>query len=99
LTINHINAGFNCCPFDLSCQVSVINDTIMIRETEKEQGCNCLCLFDLDIELKDVDPKKYQVRFIEPYAEGQAPLMFEMDLSAQNEDEICVIRKMYPWGG
>lgn len=96
--MNHINAGFNCCPISLSCEVSANNDTIIIREKEKEQGCNCNCLFDLDIELQGVDQNKYQVRFIEPYAVGQEELIFEMDLTSGNEGEYCVVRRGYPWG-
>jgi hypothetical protein len=98
LIMNHINAGFNCCPEKISCEVSENNDTITIREKEKEQGCDCNCLFDLDIELNGVVQAKYIVNFIEPYAEGQEQLIFEMDLTSGNEGEYCVTRKGYPWG-
>jgi len=98
LTMNHINAGFNCCPESLTCIVSENNDTIIIREKEKEQGCDCNCLFDLDIELTGIDKKNYFVKFIEPYAEAQVQLVFEMDLTANVEGEYCVTRKGYPWG-
>jgi hypothetical protein len=99
IIMKHINAGFNCCPGGLSCEVTTHNDTIIIRESEKEQGCNCNCLFDLDIKFQNVDPNKYIVKFIEPYAEGQEELVFEMDLTSINEGEYCVVRKGYPWGG
>jgi hypothetical protein len=97
--MNHINAGFNCCPLKIYCEIVTIGDTIIIHEFEKEQGCNCECLFDLDIELQGIDQNKYQVRFAEPYAEGQPELIFEMDLTSGNEGEYCVVRKGYPWGG
>ena len=96
--MTHINSGFNCCPGGLYCKVSTNNDTIIIKEFENEQGCDCNCLFDLDIELKGIDQNKYQVRFVEPYAEGQEQLIFEMDLTSGNEGEYCVVRKGYPWG-
>jgi hypothetical protein len=95
--MNHFNAGFNCCPAGLRCEVSTKEDTIIIREFEKEQGCNCNCLFDLDIELNNVDPENYVVKFIEPYAAGQTALIFEMDLTHFTEGEYCVVRKGYPW--
>jgi hypothetical protein len=98
LQFHHINAGFNCCPEGLYCEISSSNDTIFIQEFEKEQACNCDCLFDLDIELQGVASKIYQVRFIEPYIQGQEELFFEMDLSSGNEGEYCVTRKVYPWG-
>lgn len=98
LIMVHYNAGFNCCPGELSCEVSIAGDTIIITEFEKEQMCNCNCLFDLDIELNNVDQENYMVKFIEPYAEGQAQLLFDMDLSSSSEGEYCVVRKGYPWG-
>jgi len=96
--MTHINSGFNCCPGGLYCKVSSNNDTIIIEEFENEQGCNCNCLFDLDIELSGIVQAKYIVKFIEPYAEGQAELIFEMDLTSGNEGEFCVERTGYPWG-
>jgi hypothetical protein len=98
LNMTHINAGFNCCPGEIFCDVSVNNDTIIIAESEKEQSCNCLCLFDLDIELQGVDEDIYIVKFIEPYAGDQEKLIFEMDLTSGTEGEFCVIRKGEPWG-
>ena len=34
LVIKHINAGFNCCPEKISCTISLIGDTISVRESE-----------------------------------------------------------------
>jgi hypothetical protein len=96
--MKHINAGFNCCPLSLSCEISFSNDTIIIRELEQDHACNCECLFDLDLQLDGIHRIKYIVRFIEPYAEGQEQLIFEMDLSSGNEGEYCAVRKEYPWG-
>jgi hypothetical protein len=98
VTIKHINAGFNCCPGIISCEVSSGHDTIFIRESEQYQQCNCECLFDLDIELAGIYQNKYKVVFIEPYAEGQEQLIFEMDLAYVIAGEVCVVRKGYPWG-
>jgi hypothetical protein len=98
IIMKHFNAGFNCCPIELYCEVTVAGDTIIISESEKEQNCNCLCLFDLDIELQNINPDKYIVKFIEPYAEGMPPLIFEMDLTENDEGEYCIYRERYPWG-
>jgi hypothetical protein len=95
--MNHVNAGFNCCQKKY-CELSTNNDTIIIHEFENGLACDCLCLFDLDIEIEGVNQKKYQVRFIEPYAKGQTELIFEMDLTSGNEGEYCVERMGYPWG-
>lgn len=98
LNINHINAGFNCCPKSLYCKVSLNNDTILIQEFEKEALCNCICLYDLTIEINDLTAKKYTLHVIEPYAQGLDPLCFDINLSAKKTGSYSVIRKQYPWG-
>jgi hypothetical protein len=98
LSMQHVSAGFNCCPAEIYCEIFTHNDTIIIKELEKEQACNCLCLFDLNVEVNKVDQSKYVLKFVEPYAEGQKELIFEMDLTSVYEGEYCVTRKGYPWG-
>ena len=98
LILKHVNAGFNCCPESLYCAVSLNNDTIIVQEFEKEALCDCNCLYDLDIELNGVEPKRYYIKIIEPYAIGQEKLNFELDLGPSNEGSYCVTRKGYPWG-
>lgn len=98
LNLKHINAGFNCCPESLYCEVSVVGDTIIIEEFEQAALCYCNCLFDLDIKLNGISPKMYYVKIIEPYAEDQEKLNFEMDLENDSRGSYCVTRKLYPWG-
>ncbi len=98
LIIEHINAGFNCCPGELSCSSDINNDIITITEKEESAQCNCNCLFDLNIEIKSVVKKKFTVIIAEPYRGEQAELKFEIDLNTEIEGEYCVIRNKYPWG-
>lgn len=98
LYIKHINAGFNCCPDSLYCNVSVSNDTITIQEFERYDFCNCNCLYDLYIEIEGVASQEYQIVFIEPYIRAQEQLIFGVDLSTQQEGIYCVTRNVYPWG-
>ncbi len=98
LILKHINAGFNCCPESLYCTVSLSNDTIIVEEFEKESSCNCICLYDLDIELNGVESKTYYIKIIEPYAIDEEKLNFELDLKNITEGSFCVTRKHYPWG-
>ena len=98
LTLHHINAGFNCCPDSLYCEISINADTITIEEFEKESLCHCNCLYDLDIEIEGVDTKKYYLKFIEPYAGEQEKLFFNLNTEEENEGMYCVTRKLYPWG-
>jgi len=98
LTLKHINAGFNCCPDSLYCKIELKGDTILIQEFEKTAQCDCNCLYDLDIDINGVDLKKYQVKFVEPYAIGQNKIEFEIDLLKVTNGTYCVFRKLYPWG-
>lgn len=98
LTLKHINAGFNCCPDSLYVKISSNGDTIIIQEYEANAQCDCNCLYDLEIELNDVKAKKYQIRFIEPYATDQQELLFGADLINNKMGKFCVTRKQYPWG-
>lgn len=70
----------------------------MIQEYEKVADCKCECLYDLEIEVNGVDFKKYQIKFIEPYALEQDKLDFEVDLTKDSNGTYCVTRKQYPWG-
>ena len=98
LLITHMNAGFNCAPGDLSIRVNISNDTIIIEEFESSNFANCNCLFDLDIEIKGIEAKSYQIKFIEPYRGNQEPLIFGVDFSTQTAGIVCVPRLEYPWG-
>ena len=98
LTLKHINSGFNCCPDSLYCKIELHGDTILIREYEKSALCHCNCLYDLDIAINNVDIKKYQVKFIEPYSADMEKLIFEIDPADNPDGSYCVTRKLYPWG-
>lgn len=98
LMLKHLNAGFNCCPESLWFVVTYRNDSIVIQEFEKNTGCKCNCLYDLDIEVEGLEPGKYQLCLIEPYLGTQQPLTIELDLLAQKQGSFCVSRNIYPWG-
>lgn len=98
LILRHLNAAFNCCPDSLWCKVILKNDTIIIQEFEKNKGCKCDCLYDLDLEVRGIESGKYQVQLIEPYAEGQDEICFKMDLLNRKQGSHCVQRTKYPYG-
>ena len=98
LILRHLNAPFNCCPDSLWCTVILKNDTIIIQEFEKNKGCKCDCLYDLDIEIEGIEPGKYQLQLIEPYVEEQNEICFEMDLLNHKQGSYCVNRTQYPYG-
>jgi hypothetical protein len=93
LTLKHINANFNCCADSLYCEIELKGDTIMIEEFEESAICNCICMYDLEIEVDSVEMKGYQVKFIERYVGDQEKLVFGIDLAAAASGSYSVIRK------
>lgn len=98
LKLNHINAGFNCCPGKITADISINSDAIIINEKEKEAGCHCNCLFDIDYEFKNLDSWTFRIVVVEPYRPvEEAVLEFNVDLKNQPSGKFCVERKNYPW--
>lgn len=98
LNLKHINTGFNCCPEKLYCDISIEGDTIIIEESERKQDCNCLCLYDMEAEVYNVEAKSYIIKYIEPYIGDYDELIFEIDLSVNISGNYCMERNNYPWG-
>ncbi|UCG51377.1 MAG: hypothetical protein JSW58_14490 [Candidatus Latescibacterota bacterium] len=98
MLLTHINAGFNCCPV-IGADITIVGNVITITETEIEGLCDCLCLFDLDYEIRNLPPGEYEIVVIEPYLqEGDDPLEFTAELFAAPSGSFCVERDHYPWG-
>jgi hypothetical protein len=97
LSITHINAGFNCCPDEIYCTFIVEADTLIITERETSALCDCNCLFDLELEISDVQSASYIIKFDEPYCYDQEKLLFPVNLADQPTGSVCVVRKQYPW--
>jgi len=98
LTLKHINAGFNCCPGEITADIDIENHVITVVEHESEHGCRCLCLFDVDYKIEHIEPGAYEIKFVEPYTEaGDDPLAFTCDLSQATSGTYCVERTHYPW--
>jgi hypothetical protein len=99
LVLRHINAGFNCCPGEITAEIDFNNSLITISEREQEQGCKCLCLFDLDYELINLAPGVYTLRIIELYVEGgDQELELTLELLSATSGTFCLQRNYYPWG-
>jgi hypothetical protein len=102
LTMTHGNAGFNCCPENLSAQFSFDGSTITVTESETfgEYGpCLCMCLFDLEFRINNLPPGQYRIVFVEPNRDDPDPALdFMVDLSQPTGTVHCVERHNYPWG-
>jgi hypothetical protein len=75
LTLKHTNAKFNCCLDFLYADISLVNDTILIKEVENlTVPCNCVCKYDLDMLITGVAAKKYTIKIEQHY------IVFDVDL-------------------
>jgi len=98
LTLKHINSGFNCCPKKIDASISLAEKAISIEEREEEQGCHCLCLFDVSYEFHELEPGTYLIEFRGPYVEEMdEKLRFDIQLYGQCSGAFCVARTHYPW--
>ena len=97
LLLKHINAAFNCCP-EIAANISIFNDTIRIEEIEISGDCNCVCLYDLEYEIKELMPGEYTIQVIETdIPQGEELLEFNVNLSSTPSGSYCVNRDFYPW--
>jgi hypothetical protein len=56
VALRHVNAGLNCCPGQIEVQITVEGGLIALDETGIPGECSCLCLFDIDLEIRDLPP-------------------------------------------
>lgn len=64
LQLTHINAYFNCCPGAIHGKVTMRPDTILVEEWQERNGCRCMCLYDLDYEVRHLAPGAYCIRIL-----------------------------------
>lgn len=90
LDVQHINVEFNCCPGELIVDSTISNDTIFIHETEKEQGCKCLCKYDLKYKLGSLKYGKYHVILKKM---NWTVVMFDIEFNPQTNKTIYIKNK------
>jgi len=98
LTLTHIDAGFNCCPGDISATVQISGNNITITEAETQQGCHCLCLFDVYYRIENLSPGTYTITLTGLYLEDDQFIQLQIDLSEEPAGTECFDRGYYPWG-
>ncbi|HEX9916613.1 MAG TPA: hypothetical protein VGB16_02650, partial [candidate division Zixibacteria bacterium] len=102
LLLKHINTGFNCCPDTIIAGINIKDSLITIQESQSLEngGCKCLCLFDLNFEIRNLEPGEYTIKVISPYIHpDEEQLEFSTTLSSSpSSGRYCVERNHYPWG-
>ncbi len=89
LKVKHINAQFNCCPEEIVVTSKISNNTIYIDENEKSHACDCICDYDLDYEIGELDYSNYYVvltKLKAPFSYKE----FELDFNANVNKRIYV---------
>ena len=67
LYLHHYNIPFNCNKNGIEANVSIEDDSIVVKEyhhlleSEKER---CMCLFDIYLKIDNIKPKEYSIDFI-----------------------------------
>ncbi|MBU8920335.1 MAG: hypothetical protein KOO63_00595 [Bacteroidales bacterium] len=99
LQITHSNLTLNCCPGTIEVDIVIEGDSITIQEKEgpDSQPCDCLCLYDVMIEISGLTPGTYTIVFDELYNNGGEVLEAQIELYQGSSGRICVERDGYPW--
>ena len=61
LSVNHVNAMFNCAPGELKIQATIDGNVIKITEKEEKPQANCVCPYDLYCEIGPLSVGNYEV--------------------------------------
>ncbi|NMC44904.1 MAG: hypothetical protein GYA46_13380 [candidate division Zixibacteria bacterium] len=98
LLLRHANAGLNCCPGQFPATVTIADGMITIDESPIPGNCPCLCLFDLDFIVTNLQPGTYQLFIIEQCVQPEDhPLVTTINLVSAPSGSFCVPRGYYPW--
>lgn len=99
LDLLHMNTGANCCPEEITGEITIQGFEITIVEDEiLEAPCDCLCLFDVSYEIEGLSPGEYTITILGLYLRDMDPLQVTIDLAANSSGYFCLERTEYPWG-
>ncbi len=99
LMLDHINAGFNCYPGEITAVITIAGNRITITESERDSAADCLCLFDAAYKVENLSPGTYTIEVVGLYVPGgDDALEFSVNLSGVVSGTYCVGRTDYPWG-
>lgn len=98
LSIQHVNACLNCCP-ENSATVTVSGGEITLDETTVNGLCDCICLFDIDFVVENLQPGEYTIAVDEHIGQiWPESFEFTVDLNATPTGMVCLERNLDPYG-
>ena len=99
LHLKHINTAFNCCPDSVGGYISIDENIIEINEFELGPVCDCICLFDVEYQISNLDEDKINLNVIQLYL-GDETKVHNITISlADSTEGIHKIDRgnHYPW--
>lgn len=87
LLIKQTDVTLNCCPISIEAHAFIEGNVITVGVERDTGRCFCLCKYDLDYEIINVEPMEYTLRAWGPYNE---PFEFTVDLSISPSGIYCV---------
>jgi len=87
LSITHVNSFFNCDPGQLSVDIKIQNDTIVINEAEERGLANCVCPYDFNFRIGPIDYGTYN--FILEKG-GLLYIKFSIDFNSKTNDSNII---------
>lgn len=93
--LTHVSGSFNCCA-DIQAEVTVEGTTITVIETEtfESYACPCMCLYDVEIEVRNLIPGAYTISF---GSETRTAITCAAELMPGTDGIYCEPRSDYPW--
>ncbi len=93
--LTHVSGSFNCCA-DIQAEVTVEGTTITIIETEvfESYACPCMCLYDVELEVRNLIPGAYTISF---GSETKTDITCTAGLMPGTDGIYCEPRSGYPW--
>jgi hypothetical protein len=103
--IKHINAAYNCCMESLMISYEIKGPVVLVSEIDNADSsslCKCLCLHDVEYEIRDLPATVNKIEIVEPYAlidniSGEKPLCCSFVYPKPDTLTCCVERCHYPW--
>ena len=89
LRITRRNVIFNCCPGELKVKISFTNDTIISQEYSTKDLCNCICPYDLEYSIENLEYGN--LVFLITTKDADAPYKFKFDLNFDSNTDTTII--------
>jgi len=99
LYLQHYNVPFNCDKRGIGADISIKDNSIIVKEYHdlpEDGGERCTCLFDIYLKIDNIEPKEYNIDFINESISDK--ISIDIDLTKKDEGIKSFKRTNYPYG-